>query len=233
MTGLFLTYGFLIFLFLFIIVVVPVLTIHTISVSGILKAHSEAKRTLILFALFIILLLITIGLIHIYSTKALGWLFLYVLINMKVYFYILMNRKFIDLTKRFNFIKQLVNNPKQVALIDAFGALTTALLLLGVLAQWEDNFGIPSSSLYVLAGIAFGLFIFSLTCHTVIRKKWKTYLLIIMSLNLLYSLISMLFVLHHLGTISLLGLVYFLLELFVIAVIVLLEFRTYKNSDNN
>lgn len=122
-------------------------------------------------------------------------------------------------------------NPKRVILIDAFGALLTTFLLFGILAQLQHYFGMPNKVLYLLSGIAFCLFIYSISCHTLIKSNWKPFLRILIICNLVYSLVSLVMIIKHSEKLTELGWVYFILELMVIGIIVLVEYKSYKNFE--
>ena len=126
-------------------------------------------------------------------------------------------------------LNKLIINPKQIFLIDAFGALLTTFLLFGILAQLQQYFGMPNKILYLLSGIAFCLFIYSISCHMLIKSNWKPFLRILMICNLLYSLVSLIMIIKHSEKLAELGWVYFILELMVIGIIVTMEYKSYKN----
>lgn len=129
-----------------------------------------------------------------------------------------------------NILNILKNNPKQIFLIDALGALLTTFLLFGVLTRLEQYIGMPSKALYILAGIAFCLFIYSIICYRFIKSNWKPYLRIIIICNIIYSLISIGLVYLNYKTLTELGFVYFTLEITIIATIVIVEYKLYRKD---
>jgi hypothetical protein len=120
-------------------------------------------------------------------------------------------------------------NPNRVFLVDAIGALLTTFFLFGILAQFESFFGMPSKTLYLLSGIAFCLFIYSITCHLLIAENWKPYLKIIIICNIIYGLLSIGFVNIHFEKITEFGIAYFVAEIIIIGIIVFLEYKILGN----
>jgi len=124
---------------------------------------------------------------------------------------------------------KLITNPKRVFLIDAFGALLSAILLIGILAPLEHYFGMPKMTLYLLAGIAFCLFIYSISCNRFIKSNWKPFLIIVIISNIIYSLISLALITTYSEKLTELGWIYFMLEFIIIGIIVIVEFKSYLN----
>ena len=137
------------------------------------------------------------------------------------------------LHRKQNLLNRLKTNPKRIFLIDAFGALLTTILLFGILAQLEQYFGMPKNILYLLSGIALCLFIYSISCHLLIKSNWKPFLRILIICNLLYSLVSLVIIIKHSEKLTELGWTYFILELIVIGIIVIVEYKSYLNQVTN
>lgn len=53
-------------------------------------------------------------------------------------------------------INKITSNPKMIFIIDGFGAVISAFLLGVILVMFEDTFGMPRQTLYLLALIAVG-----------------------------------------------------------------------------
>ena len=132
-----------------------------------------------------------------------------------------------------NFLNKLILNQKRIFLIDAFGALLTAFLLFGILAQYEHYFGMPSTVLYALSGTAFGLFIYSISCYRFIKSNWKPFLGILIVCNIIYSFVSLGLLIQHAEQLTDLGWIYFILEIIVIGVIISLEYKAYLSQDRS
>lgn len=122
-------------------------------------------------------------------------------------------------------MNKLIQNiqPKQIFLIDGFGALLSALLLGIVLVQFNDLIGMPFKVLYPLAAIALAFCMYSLACYMLVKKKAKPYLLLIAVLNLLYCLLTVTLVFFHHSALSVFGYLYFIGEIIIIAVLAYIE----------
>lgn len=128
------------------------------------------------------------------------------------------------------FLNKLKANPKKIFLIDALGALLTAILLFGILAQLEKYFGMPSNVLYTLSGVAFCLFIYSISCYQLINSNWKPFLKIIIGCNSIYLLVSMACIVLHSDKLTELGWMYFILEFVVIGILIIVEYNMLQSS---
>ena len=137
------------------------------------------------------------------------------------------------LNRKQNFLNRLKTNPKRIFLIDAFGALLTTISLFGILAQLEQYFGMPKNTLYLLSGIAFCLFTYSISCHRLIKSNWKPFLRILIICNIIYLLISLGLMIKYSEKLTELGWTYFILELIVIGIIVIVEYKSFLNKIRN
>ena len=127
------------------------------------------------------------------------------------------------------FLQELTTNPKRIFLVDALGALLTAISLFVIVVQLEYSFGIPSKVIYIMSGTAFSLFIYSISCHLLIKLNWKPFLGVIIACNSIYSLVSIGLLIKHSEKLTELGWIYFMLELTVILIIVIVEYSAYTN----
>ncbi len=124
-------------------------------------------------------------------------------------------------------VQKLSLRPFTIFLVDGLGALLTALLLVGLLSNFEALFGIPRPISKQLACIA-GLFaLYSLGCFFIGPKNWKPYLFAIMIANLLYCVITL--SLCVMQPITVLGWAYFLGEIMVICSLVFLEWQLLRS----
>ena len=116
-------------------------------------------------------------------------------------------------------------NPKKLFLIDGFGAILSAFLLGVVLVKFEIIFGIPSSVLYLLATIPIFFAIYDFYCYR--KRHQKTGLLLkgIAILNLIYCCISLGLIFYHFSTITNLGLIYILIEIVIVFLLAIIEFK--------
>lgn len=122
----------------------------------------------------------------------------------------------------------LMSNPKKIFLIDAFGAILTVISVGFILPHYENLFGMPSIILHYLAGIAGIYFIYSLLCYVFIIRNISSYLKIIITLNLLYCILTAVLIILKFKELTYLGFTYFFLEIVVIFVIIFIEIKTLK-----
>lgn len=115
--------------------------------------------------------------------------------------------------------------PDAIFLADGLGALLTAFLVGGVLTRWEACFGMPKSVLYPLAAAGLLFAAYSLGCHFLKVKKWKSFLLGIAAANMTYCLVSLTLVAIYFERLTALGVVYFVLEVCVVGVLAGVEIR--------
>ena len=119
----------------------------------------------------------------------------------------------------------MASNPKLMFGIDGLGALLSMFLLSVVLVQLEDRIGMPAKTLYILAAIAGFFAVYSFICALRIKKNWRSFLKIIVIFNLSYCILTFSLLLLHQAHLTSLGIVYFLLEILVIASLALFEFK--------
>ncbi len=117
-------------------------------------------------------------------------------------------------------------NPKQLFLLDAIGAVLSAFFLGVVLVKLESHIGMPRKVLYGLALPACFFAIYSFFCYFRIKKNWKPFLIGIAILNSIYCIISIVTVYFHYQTLTKLGLTYFILELAIVLIVIIIEFKT-------
>jgi len=123
-------------------------------------------------------------------------------------------------------LTKITSTPKLVFLLDCLGELLSAFLLGVVLTGFEPIFGMPSKVLYGLAALA-GLFaIYSFWNYRWFKENWRPYLRGIAIVNLLYCGLTAALVIYFRQELTKWGLLYFLQEMVVIMVVVMLEFKT-------
>jgi len=118
------------------------------------------------------------------------------------------------------------NRAKKLFLVDSFGALLSAVLLAGVLAQFEQFIGLPSWILYLLAAIAMIFAAFSLFCFLRVDSNWQSYLHTIAILNISYSGLTIVFLISNWITLTVYGLLYFSIELSLVLLLAYTELKT-------
>ncbi|WP_103865655.1 hypothetical protein [Aquimarina sp. I32.4] len=123
--------------------------------------------------------------------------------------------------------------PKKIFLIDGLGALLTAFLLAIVLTQFEDVFGMPQKTLLVLSSIACVYAGYSLFNYKFLRKNWKFFMIIIAIANVIYCCLILYFIFFYKNKLTNLGIIYFLLEIFIIISLTCIEINTIVSSRKN
>ncbi|MCH2192913.1 hypothetical protein [Kordia sp.] len=138
--------------------------------------------------------------------------------------------KFIELKKMVfqKIIQKVENNPKQLFLVDGFGALLSAFLLGFVLVRIKDDIGMPPAILYVLAAIPIVFAIFDLYCYRKEHKRAGIFLKMIAILNIHYCIVSVGFAMYHKETLTSLGWIYIVVEVFIILLLSAIEFTVGK-----
>ncbi len=113
----------------------------------------------------------------------------------------------------------------RVFLIDALGALISALSLGLVLPLIVDQIGLPINTLYSLALIPVVLALFDYYSFKQGLEAISTNLKRIAGFNFLYCLFSIGLLIYHRDSLQLLGWIYFSLELILVLGLAYLEFR--------
>lgn len=118
--------------------------------------------------------------------------------------------------------------PQSLFLLDASGALFSALLLFFVLQPFSTYFGMPETQISPLAVIAVLLSLYSFSCFLFLKHKNRLFLSLLAVLNLLYCLLTLLLVILSYQNIQFIGILYFAGEISIILFLVVLEFKTAK-----
>lgn len=124
----------------------------------------------------------------------------------------------------------MLENPYHIFLIDALGALISAIFLGLILITIQPLIGLSSFHLYILSSIAIGLALFSFSCYIIKPTGWKVNLSIIIFLNMAYSLFTVAIMVFFYKTIQPLGYLYFILELLVLIAVVIFEWKVLKGK---
>jgi len=117
---------------------------------------------------------------------------------------------------------------KNVFLLDGLGAIVSALLMGLVIAQFVSFFGLPQKAAYFLTAFPVVYMFYSLSCHFRLPENWKPYLKMIIIANILYCFVSLGVVFYHFNELTTYGLVYLLLEKFVVLIVIVLELRVLR-----
>lgn len=119
---------------------------------------------------------------------------------------------------------------KQLFLIDALGAITSAIFLGVVLVKLESYIGMPVNVLYLLAALALLFAVYSLSCYTFTPANWQAYLKLIAWVNLSYCILTLSLVIWNFNALKPLGITYFALEILIIIVLVNIELKHAKRT---
>lgn len=119
---------------------------------------------------------------------------------------------------------------RKLFLIDGVGAVVTATLLALLLAPFEPLFGIPSGVVYVLAVVAVGLAVYSLTCFLIRPSNWPTFLQIIAVANLSYCVLTLILLFVYRFEVTALGVAYFVGEIVIVAGMTIYELITVRQA---
>lgn len=122
-------------------------------------------------------------------------------------------------------INHLKSKPKQLFLVDALGALISAVLLGFVLVQYQPLFGIPADILYTLAAIPCLFAIYDLICYFSLKSNFGIYLASIAGLNIAYCVFSIGVALLYINQIHTLGWIYLVLEVILVCLIAKIEWK--------
>ncbi|HMR83537.1 MAG TPA: hypothetical protein PKE30_10410 [Niabella sp.] len=122
-------------------------------------------------------------------------------------------------------INYFVNKPKTLFLIDSLGAMLTAFLLLAVLRNFNEYFGMPVVILTYLSIIAMLFCIYSAICFFFLKKNWTPFIKAIGYANLLYCILTAGLLMVYYSILTVLGIAYFLVEIAVVCLLVYIEFK--------
>ena len=114
---------------------------------------------------------------------------------------------------------------KKIFLIDGIGALVSAFLLGVVLVRFEAYFGIPKSTLYILAGIPCIFALFDFYSLLKVKENLAKHLKWIATANLLYCCLSIGFAFYHSSEIKNLGWAYIIGEVAIVVSLALFELK--------
>lgn len=128
-------------------------------------------------------------------------------------------------------IRQLTQHPKTLFLIDGIGAFVTAFLLFAILRTYHEYIGIPEATLTYLSVIAAGFCLYSLSCYFLVKENWRHFLQFIIIANLLYCCVTIGLVVYNYPSVTILGIVYFVVEIIVVCTLVSFELKAVRNRN--
>lgn len=118
---------------------------------------------------------------------------------------------------------------RKTLLLDAFGALISALFLV-LIQVFELNKGFSDRVMHMLAGIAIFFALYSFSGYFLAREKWRRALAIVLCANFLYSMLTVYLVFQHRAALSVVEAVYFPLEILVLWMVCVYEFRQLRDK---
>ena len=123
-------------------------------------------------------------------------------------------------------LKKISLNPKQLFLIDGFGAVISAVCYFLVLANFERFFGLPQREVYYLGFLAIIYAAYSFICYIKDLEHWQPFMKVIAMANLLHCFITIGLVIYYYQQITIWGMLYFIGELIIVIPLATLELKT-------
>lgn len=114
---------------------------------------------------------------------------------------------------------------RKIFLLDGVGGLITAFMLFFVLRNFEKYFGMPDIALVWLSALGLVYGIYSLSCYFFVRENLTKFLKVIAVANVVYCLITGLLIYVHYDSLTSLGIIYFIVEIFIILGLVRMEMK--------
>ncbi len=133
------------------------------------------------------------------------------------------------ISKLSSFLETLRKEPKRLFLIDGLGALVTLFFLAVVLTKFQEYIGMPKKELYFLSIFALFFSVYSMTCYFLKPVNWNILLKIIAYANLLYCFITIGYLYYFYENLTVIGLLYFIIEILIIFVLINLELTVAKS----
>lgn len=127
---------------------------------------------------------------------------------------------------------KLASNPSKIFLMDGIGALLSGLLLVFLIAPFEEIFGMPQMVSYQLTIPIWGFMMYSFSCYFLNLKHWKPFLKFIAFANFLYCCLTFCLIFIQFQSLTILGIAYFLSEIIVISLFVGIEWLIIKKHDS-
>lgn len=121
-------------------------------------------------------------------------------------------------------------NLRKLFLIDAIGALLSAIFLGVVLVEFTHFFGMPPATLYFLAVFPILFAIYDFYCFKVNSENPSVSLRWIALMNFSYCVLSVGAMFFHYGELTIYGLIYFIVEVIIVLILSIIEFSVSKNG---
>lgn len=120
---------------------------------------------------------------------------------------------------------------RKIFLLDGIGGLITSFMLFFVLRNFEEYFGMPGEVLIWLSALGLAYGIYSLSCYFFVRENLNKFLKLIAVANIIYCLITGVLIFVHYDSVTGLGVMYFVVEIFIILGLVRMEIILIKKND--
>ena len=120
--------------------------------------------------------------------------------------------------------------PKTIFLIDGLGAILSAFMLGVVLVHFQNLIGMPERTLYLLAFLPCLFMIYSFSCFFFLKGNWSPYLKFIALLNFFYCILSIGMMIKHSSSLTILGYIYFVIEIIVVLIVASVEYWASKEG---
>ncbi|UUC47295.1 hypothetical protein [Flavobacterium cerinum] len=124
------------------------------------------------------------------------------------------------------------DNPGKLFIVDGTGALITSALLFVFLKIPMLNTGLPDVVLVGLLVISLLISCYSFVSSFAVKKKRKNFIILNGILNLFYCLLTFGFLMYYHREVTVLGKIYFTLEILIIGVLIYVELLTAKAIRN-
>jgi hypothetical protein len=122
-------------------------------------------------------------------------------------------------------ILHFAKKPRLLFLTDGFGAMLTFICLYVILGNFSEYFGMPEPVLVLLSAFAACLGMYSFLCFLFLKKNPSLFISIISMANLIYCLLTLVFLVINFSLLTFLGVAYFVAEMAIIAGLVYLEIK--------
>jgi hypothetical protein len=115
---------------------------------------------------------------------------------------------------------------RKLFLLDASGALISCLLIGFLQIPHVEVFGIPPSAFRILLILAIGLMLFSSLCYFFLNTaQLKSFLRKLAWMNTSYLFITLFFIIQYSHQIRMTGWIYYSLEVMVMSLLIVVEYR--------
>lgn len=127
-------------------------------------------------------------------------------------------------------INYFIKRQKTLFLIDSIGAITTAFFLFVIMRKFNMFFGMPKPVLTYLAAIAICFCVYSIACFLFLKGGCTPFIRLIGIANLLYCASTIGLLIKYFPLITIIGTIYFLLEITIICGLSYIELNTARRS---